>query len=246
MKQTVIDEARKRWREQVDLIASRPYYKDQDRAEKFFFEVVTPIWRHVLGLPADMHPRQVMATLHVSPTMVLMLHFFGVAVLGKGGQRAPRITCWPPHVANGRMSFLRAVPKKDIAAIVGKTDGSVTSAIACLRGQKGKTGTVLFDKRLVFPAPLATGIMMDGAFEMQLSLPFFQTFVYDRDHYEAQAELAMTQRIQAGATWSQAHEWASAAVEERHGVKSVRIIREAMRRKQEAKQVESEREGMVN
>lgn len=234
MKRSVIDQARAEWKDAVDAIASRPYYRDQDRADRFFYEVVVPIWRHAIGL-GDMAPKQVMQALHISPTMRLMLFFFGACVLGKGGpneKRAPRLkSVWPPYVSNGRMVFLRAVPKSDIAKIIGKTPGAVTHAIAGLRGSKGKTGSVLFDKRLVYPAPQATGIMMDGAFDMQLSLPFvYNSYVYARDDYETLAEVAMVQRIQAGATWTQAREWAGNAREVKFGTKS---LRDALRRDDE-------------
>lgn len=237
MKQNVIDQARAEWREAVSELASRPYYKDQDKADNFFYTVVVPIWRSALHL-GDMTPTDVMRALDVTPTMRLMLHFYGAAVLGHGLRGAPRLRhdVWPPLVTKDGLHFVHAVPKRDIGAIIGRNESAVDRAIDGFRGKRGKTGTVLYDARLAFPAPQATGIMLDGAFEMQLSLPFAYR-VYDYDRLRI---FAGDQRREVGVTWTMAIDWAGSANEAIHGVPSLRAVREALKRDTEKRSTGTE------
>lgn len=208
MNRSTIDDARKCWRAAVDELCTG-YYADEKRAAQFFDTRIAPVWRAALHLE-DRTAQQIRHDLDVTPTMCLMLHFWGVGVLRLfKAKPAPKLTgkVWPPFIKDGSMHEVHAIPKGDVARVIGKTPSAVERALRGFRGTSGRTGTQLYDAKLVYPAPFATGIMLDGSFEMQLSLPFLYKFFA----YEQLGIFSKDQREGVGRTWTQAKTWAGDA-----------------------------------
>ncbi|MFA4900953.1 MAG: hypothetical protein WC563_15650 [Brevundimonas sp.] len=212
MKKADIDQYRTAWHSAVASMRADGNYANEIRADEFFLTVVAPLWQLTLNMKSVPIEKMDHA-LGVTMTMKLMLRLFAVAVLGRRpakGDRSkpPRFACWPPYVTGEGVVFVESIPKGDIARIVGKTDAAVKRALDGFRGKKGKAGLALYEKRLVFPAPFATGIILDGAFEQQMSLPFG----YAKSVYNHIQIYNTDQRREQGMTATQAIEWGKAGV----------------------------------
>jgi hypothetical protein len=213
MKKEEVERYRARWKQEVERLAASGWYTDEGRADRIFKTLIAPLWKSCLGL-GNIESKDVAKALGITPNMQLMLMFFGVGVLRSkvfSRFQGPRLAkdVWPPYLHDGGLFFVPAVPKCDIARIIGKKQSSVDSAIDRLRGSgaRSKIGNRLVDMKLAFFAPFATGIMFDGGFDAQLSLPY----VWKAYEYEQLCGYAFNQRQASGRIWNQTHDWARTA-----------------------------------
>lgn len=178
----------KYWEENRDVVIESGYFANRSISLRWFIKFVDVSWRHILGLGED---DDMIDALGITPTMIDVLHFFGKGVhrVGAVGTRCPVLLHFPPIYRRGDESIkvFRAVPKKAIAAIVGRGVSAVEEAIARFDA-RGQRDSQMLANRLAKPIAMESGICLDGIFSPQSSFGFMHE-VEAYDHAEAVAQV---------------------------------------------------------
>lgn len=175
MTEMTLKERETTWKSQVKVMADGGYYKSQKAANVFFNERLARAWREVMRFQDD--DAILEDTLGLTPTMLLMLHLFCKAyqpnrrvIVPKA--KAPVFECWPP-APDGRT--FHAVPKRDIAKIIGKSVSSVENALTRFRGKGCPEADLIKVWSLAVPIAIPSGIMLDCKLSPQACF----TFMYE-------------------------------------------------------------------
>lgn len=180
-------------------------YRLLKEAERYSDHHLGALWRRIVGIDND--DACLTDQLEFTPTMTLILHLFGKAVHhhGTARSRLPVISSWLP-IANddGSLRFPHAIPKSDIARIVGKSRSAVDEAVARFRSKKERY-EALFSKRVALAMFVETGIMLDVMTHANLSFSFM------REDYEYAGHVARTARLNDAETIHKQQEWCSEA-----------------------------------
>lgn len=180
-------------------------YKSLKEAERYCDHHLGALWRRIMAIDND--DRCLTDQLEFTPTMTLILHLFGKAVHRHGTARSklPVLGSWLPVVdASGSLRFPCAVPKNDIAKIIGKSRSAVDEAISRFRSKQERYES-LFEKRVALAMFVETGIMLDVMTHANLSFSFM------REDYEYAGQVARMARINDSRTLNQQQQWCSEA-----------------------------------
>lgn len=226
----VYEAARQVWTSQVQEISDSGYYKNEAQAERWFIDNIAPIWRSALRL-GNVDAQTIVKDLGINKTQMLVLHLIGVGVLHKQKpRRAKLLRSGAPYISNGRLYSSNAVPKGDIAKMIGRSDSSVDYAISCFRGTKGKAGDRLYRARLLYPAPFPSGILFDGsAFDRQLTFEY----VYEIQDYDQISSISWRSILGSERTYSKARQWADDAKKAMSSGPSITKVRKQTERAHE-------------
>lgn len=192
------------YQDDVATLADSGWYKKVDRANTYMIDHVARAWR-VVG-DVDDSPDSIASQLDMTPTMILIVHMFGRAVFrhGIGRFKAPTLDHWPPlwDRKAEHLRFMKAIAKRDIARIIGKSISAVDEAISRFRG-RGNDEPVFVRKKLAMPLYVDTGIMFNLCTSAQVVFPFMlEDYEYGKRHatdqYLAQAGTARKQSAFCG------------------------------------------------
>jgi hypothetical protein len=178
-----------RWEKQVSEAVEDGYYKNLGRAEQYVTRWLLDAWELVIDLD---DAESLIKHLEMTQTMILVVHFFARGVHNHGAKRtkAPIFKTWlPVDDQNGDAAtrrFLRAVPKRDIARLIGKSKSAVDDAIDAFRGkphrktkERCESHAAFTEKKLAHPLCVDTGIMLDIMTEPQTAFCFmFEDYAY--------------------------------------------------------------------
>lgn len=194
-------------RADIAVLADHGGYKKLRLAEQYTENVLSWLWRPVLGIEHDDEP--LVDQLSFTPTMTLLIHLFGRAVHRHGTQRSkmPTIRHWrgvyDPHAE--ALRFPRAISKRDIARVIGKSTSAVDDAVGRFRG-KIERHEDLYAKRVAHPLWVETGIMLDLMVEPNLSFSFML------EDYSHAAKVVEEARLNDAVTNHRQREWCREAV----------------------------------
>lgn len=196
------------YRAHVSEIIGKGYYAKPWLAEQYFLQHIHPAWCGALDAYEDEDVRKLYG---ITPTTVMLLHVFGRGVVNVGPVRtqAPRFTVYPPsheQNAKGEPVCYRAIPKADLAKLVGRSVSAVEEGLDRLRG-KGARGDTLQSHGLCAVLSLHAGVVIDGVFGKQTAF----AFMYMVDEYEHDARVAREARTAAGATYTHQLAWCERA-----------------------------------
>lgn len=197
------------WQAGIAPIVDSGYYKDLGRAERYIDKRLGDVWRAILHVAPD---DNLMKTLGLSPAMKLVVHLFALGVLGfeSNKYKAPHIQNFIPTGDPNAPFRCRAIPKRDIARLIGKGPSAVDRAIGALRGSQGACEAI-FANRLAVPVFTETGIMLDVMKSLQISLGFE---LYEYQHGKMVAE---DQRINQSVTLLKQREHCDAGIRAQTG-----------------------------
>lgn len=173
------------YKDNVDRIVESKYFHDSYRARRFVDEQLGPVWATVLDLD---DPESITNELELTDTLVRVIHFYALGVLRfreRKFKKAVFMTEFPPTGDEDR-PVLRSLHKKDVARIVGRSLSAVEAALLRVGGNKAENA-VLHRKRILYPMPVATGVMLDVMTQAQLSLMNFAEFDAAKDYAIDQA-----------------------------------------------------------
>lgn len=196
------------WKEQVDILVKSGWYKSADAASKFFVRRLHEMWAHEIaatGIEID-DETSLEKLLGLTPTMLLLIHLFAYGYSEnrrylKLSGKSPSIQVWPPFRQGAVVHMFHAIPKRDIAKIVGKSQGAVEDALSRFRGRG--SSELIRDLSLVQPIAINTGVMLDVRLSKQLSFCFMREDyergkVYASKQSESQIDTWETQAIHCG------------------------------------------------
>ena len=152
----------------VTRLRKQPLFRNVSSAKTWSERVLGPLWCGALHLDDDIG---ICEALEMTDTMALILRLFGHAVHGKGNSKLPRISNWKPVVDGNVIRKPHALNKRNIGAIIGKSQSAVNDALGRFRGKTSKYER-FFDRRLAYPVYVPTGIMLDVMFTLNLSFAF--------------------------------------------------------------------------
>ena len=162
-------------RADVDRLKKQPRFRSISSAKTWSERVLGPLWCDALRLDDDIG---ICEALEMTDTMTLILRLFGHAIHGKGNSRLPRIANWAPVVDGNMIRQPHALSKRNIGAIIGRSQSAVNDALGRFRGKTSKYER-FFDRRLAYPVYVPTGIMLDVMFTLNLSFAFMlEDYVY--------------------------------------------------------------------
>lgn len=187
------------WESVRDHAVEGGFFQKESRAIAYVNERLAKVWRPWLGF--NVEDDQLSEELGLTSTTCMVLHLFGRGVLHFGCERTrapefPRDKYVPFLDENGVLRRPRAICRRDISKLIGRSISAIDSSIAGLRG-KGKHEQI-YSKRLAFALYVDSGIMLDVLTNAQTLLTF------EVDDYTYAKRLATNCRLRDAETnWKQ-------------------------------------------
>lgn len=206
--------ARAAYAANVKEIADSGYFKSQAAALNFFEAKIHRLWRSQVGTAEEANLVQQM---RITDTMLRMIHLMASLqhrIWGDTHRKHPRLAFGVPFIGadkdgNRCISFSRAIPKADIAAMIGRSVDTVDDALKRFRG-RGKTDD-FYQHQLAVVLSVETGIFLDALLSRQLQFEFMTQHTLEAGDYEKAKVYAWSQRISGGETWTRQIEHAERA-----------------------------------
>jgi hypothetical protein len=199
--------SKQRHEERVAALEASGRYAEIGRARKYLETRLGTSWRSVLHLDEE---STIQDQLGMNDTMILMVHLFARGVLRRMvGKNMPVIVDgeYPLVWSEKRLIGARAISKRNIARIIGKSPNQVQVAIDKLR--KHPSFERIYDLRIVHPMFMTTGIMLDVMTEANLSFSFMV------EEYSYAKLVAFKARIDDAIANDRQTEWCAHALKEK-------------------------------